>query len=173
VFPPLSLRTKRPNFSKTENDSLAAQLSGSAEVLATGDQQKRAVSLVNPMIQKLKQLLENARSRLLEQEQLVKQTKILLLEKETELRRVYTELTVLRSEHTKLTSLSKQKRDMAEDLRKGMETLVSMDYRVEDKAVPGLSVKNSREDEDEQGRESTAKRARILSQGCLEENIYE
>jgi len=54
-----------------------------------------------------------------------------------------------------------------------METLVSMDDRVEDEAEPGLSVRDSREDEDDQGREPTAKRTRISSQGSLDENIYD
>jgi hypothetical protein len=62
---------------------------------------------------------------------------------------------------------------MAEDVRKAMETLVSMDDRVEDEAEPGLSVRDSREDEDDQGREPTAKRTRISSQGSLDENIYD
>jgi hypothetical protein len=62
---------------------------------------------------------------------------------------------------------------MAEDLRKAMETLVSMDDRVEGEAASSLSVRNSREDEVDQGREPTAKRTRISSQGSLEENIYD
>jgi chromosome segregation ATPase len=144
-------------------------------ILTTGDERKGLISLINPRIRELEQQLENARLRLGEQEKLVERSQSLLLEKEAELKQVYAELAGLKSEHTELTTLSKRKRDMAEDLRKGMETLVSMDYLVEDKAVPGLSVKNSREDEDEdgQGRESAAKRARTSSPGSLEEDIYD
>jgi hypothetical protein len=157
VFPPFSLSTKGSNLSKAENDFSAPQLRSTAEVLAVSDQQKGAVLVVNHCIRELEQQLENALSGLREQKQLVKQTQSLLVEKEVQLRQACAELAVLKSEHAELRSLAKRKRETAaEHVKQAMETLLSMDDRVEDEAALGLSVRNSRKNEDEQGREPTA-----------------